>query len=118
VAAVRPAVSRVDNYAEIPYSEWVRFEWDEEKNESNQRKHGISFETAALVFEDPNRLLFIERIEEGEERWHAIGSVRGSYLFLTVVHTYAEEEAEAVVRIISARRATRHERKLYAETIP
>lgn len=96
----------------------MRFEWDEGKNESNQRKHGISFETAVLVFEDPNRLLFVERIEEAEERWHAIGSVRGSYLFLVVVHSYAEEEAEAVVRIISARRATRHERKLYAETIP
>jgi uncharacterized DUF497 family protein len=96
----------------------VRFEWDEDKNESNQRKHGISFETAALVFEDHNRLLFIERIEDGEERWHAIGSVRGSYLFLTVVHTYAEEDVEAIVRIISARRATRHERKLYAETVP
>ena len=96
----------------------MRFEWDDDKNESNQRKHGISFETAALVFEDPDRLLFIERIEEGEERWHAIGSVRGTYLFLTVVHTYAEEEAEAVVRIISARRATSHERKLYAQTIP
>jgi uncharacterized DUF497 family protein len=96
----------------------VRFEWDEDKNDSNQRKHGISFETAALVFEDPDRLLFIERIEEGEERWHAIGSVRGSYLFITVVHTYAEEEAEAVVRIISARRATPQERKLYDETVP
>ncbi|MCC6591127.1 MAG: BrnT family toxin [Bryobacterales bacterium] len=96
----------------------MRFEWDEEKNESNERKHGISFETAALVFEDANRLMFIERIEKGEERWHAIGSVKGSYLFLTVVHTYAEEHAEIVVRIISARRATRHERKLYAEAIP
>ena len=80
-------------------------------------KHGISFETAALVFEDPNRLLFVERIENREERWHAIGSVRGSFLFLTVVHTYIEEQAGPVVRIISARRAKRHERKLYAETI-
>lgn len=96
----------------------MRFEWDSRKNDGNQAKHGISFETAALVFEDSNRLLFIERIEEGEERWHAIGSVGGSYLFLTVVHTYAEEEAEVIIRIISARRATPHERKLYAETIP
>jgi uncharacterized protein len=95
----------------------VRFEWDENKNESNQAKHDISFETAALVFKDPNRLLFIERVEDGEERWHAIGIVEGTYLFLTVVHTYTEEDAEAVVRVISARRATRHERKLYAETI-
>jgi uncharacterized protein len=106
-----------DLYTAFPYSRSVRFEWDEDKSESNQAKHGISFETAALVFEDPNRLLFIERIEDGEERVHAIGSVRGSYLFLTVVHTYTEEDGEAAVRIISARRATRHERKLYAEAI-
>lgn len=95
----------------------MRFEWDETKNESNRRKHGISFETAALVFEDGNRLMFIERVENGEERWHAIGGVRGSPLFLTVVHTYWEEGAVPIVRIISARRATRHERKLYAEAI-
>lgn len=61
--------------------ELVRFEWDEDKNESNQRKHGISFETAALVFGDLNRLLFIERVEEDEERWHAIGSVKGVPVF-------------------------------------
>ena len=95
----------------------MRFEWDEDKNEANRRKHGISFEIAVLVFEDSNRLEFVERIEGGEERWHAIGSVRGSLLFLTVVHTYAEAEDEPLVRIISARRATRHERKLYAEAI-
>ena len=106
-----------DNYAELPYSETVRFEWDENKNEANRKKHGIQFESAALVFEDQNRLMFVERIEDGEERWHAIGSVRSSILFLTVVHTYAEEGTELIVRIISARRATRHERELYAEAI-
>ena len=95
----------------------MRFQWDESKNETNLRKHGISFETAALVFEDTNRLEFVERIEEGQERWHAIGSVRGSFLFLTVAHTYTEDGDEVVVRIISARRATRRERKLYAEAI-
>ncbi len=95
----------------------MRFEWDENKNEINKQKHGISFETAVLVFEDPNRLEFVEGSESGEERWHAIGSVRGSFLFLTVVHTYAEEKDEPVVRIISARRATRYERTLYAEAI-
>jgi len=44
----------------------VRFEWDEAKDEANRRKHGISFETAVLIFEDSNRLEFVERIEEGE----------------------------------------------------
>jgi uncharacterized DUF497 family protein len=100
----------------------VRFEWDEAKNEINRRKHGISFETATRVFDDPNIVQYIERIEEGEERWHAIGCVmfaqRGaSLLFLTVVHTWAEKGAEEVVRIISARQASNSERKLYDEAI-
>jgi uncharacterized DUF497 family protein len=95
----------------------VRFEWDENKDKANRLKHGISFETAALVFEDPNRVEFVERIEGGEKRWHAIGSIRGSFLYFTVVHTYTDHGAEPVVRIVSARRATPHERKLYAEAI-
>lgn len=59
-------------------------------------------------------LVFIERVQDGEERWHAIGQVSGSLLFLTVAHTYNEGE---VIRIISARPATRAERNLYAEAI-
>lgn len=50
-----------------------------------------------------------------EERWHAIGLVQGSFLFLTVAHTYTESENEVIVRIISARRATRGEKRLYVE---
>jgi uncharacterized DUF497 family protein len=69
----------------------VRFEWDDQKNEINIRKHGIPFTTAVLIFEDPNCLTFPERIEAGEARWHAIGAVQGSLLFLTVVHTYGEQ---------------------------
>jgi hypothetical protein len=94
-----------------------RFEWDDQKSEANQKKQGFSFETAVLVFEDRNCLLFVERSEQCEERWHAIGSVRGSLLFLTVVHTYREEGAGQIVRIISARLATYRERRLYAEAI-
>ena len=56
----------------------MRFEWDDEKNETNIRKHGIPFTTAVLIFEDPNCLTFPERIEAGETRWHAIGAVQGS----------------------------------------
>ena len=92
----------------------MRFEWDEAKNEANQQKHGVTFLIASLVFDDPHVLLFIDRVVDGEERWHAIGQVSGALLFLTVVHTYVEEE---VVRIISARPATRKERNEYAETI-
>ena len=66
--------------------------------------------------EEERTAIRMERVEDGEERWHAIGSVRGSFLFLTVVHTYAEG-TEPTVRIISARRATGHERKLYEEAV-
>jgi uncharacterized DUF497 family protein len=94
----------------------MRFEWDEAKNQTNQKKHKVSFDVASLVFDDPNVLLFVERVTEGEARWHAIGVVpqTGSLLFLTVVHTLPEKE---VIRIVSARLATRHERNLYVEAI-
>jgi uncharacterized protein len=93
----------------------IRFEWHEAKNRSNKRKHGIDFETAQLVFDDPHCISFVERISDGEERWRAIGSLE-DIIVIVVVHTYREEASEEVIRIISARRATRHERNLYAQT--
>ena len=95
----------------------MRFEWDEAKNEINQKKHGISFDTATRVFYDPNIVQYVERIEDGEERWHAVGQVAGSLLLLTVVHTWEEKGIEEVVRIISARHASNPERKIYDEAI-
>ena len=94
----------------------LRFDWDRTKNETNRSKHGIDFETARLVFDDPFCLTFVERVSGGEERWHAIGAIE-NIMVLVVVHTYREEHSHEVIRIISARRATRHERKLYAQAI-
>ena len=94
----------------------IRFEWDEAKNRSNKKKHGIDFETARLIFDDPHCISFVERVSDGEERWHAIGSIE-NIIVIVVVHTYREEAFDEVIRIISARRATRHERKLYAQAI-
>jgi hypothetical protein len=54
------ASASITCYTRFPYSDELRFEWDERKNLNNQWKHGISFETAVLIFEDPNRLLFID----------------------------------------------------------
>jgi uncharacterized DUF497 family protein len=85
----------------------MRFEWDRAKNEINRTKHGIDFETAQLVFDDPCCVTFVERVTDGEERWHAIG----------FVHTYREEVSDEVARIISARPATRRERILYAQAV-
>ena len=76
----------------------IGFEWDPAKNEINRFKHGIDFETAAPVFDDVFCVSFVE-------------------LVLVVVHAYREEGQGEVIRIISARRATAHERKLYAEAI-
>jgi uncharacterized DUF497 family protein len=94
----------------------VRIEWDRAKNEINQARHGIDFETAQLVFDDPCCVTFVERVTDGEERWQAIGSIE-NIIILVVVHTYREEVSDEVVRIISACPATRRERKLYAQAI-
>jgi len=48
----------------------VRFDWDEVKNRSNYRKHGVFFETATLVFDDPDFVMLQDREVDGEERWH------------------------------------------------
>ena len=94
-----------------------RFEWDENKNKANLEKHGISFETAKLVFDDAHCLLVLDRIEGGEERWHAIGMILKAAVVLTVVHTHRTESREEVIRIISARRATKQEEDDYAESL-
>lgn len=91
----------------------MRFEWDEAKSKSNLRKHRISFETAVLVFNDPNALTEQDREIDGEARWRTIGMVDGQ-LILFVAHT-VEEQKEEVVRIISARKATAGERREYEE---
>ncbi|MYH57413.1 MAG: BrnT family toxin [Boseongicola sp. SB0675_bin_26] len=95
-----------------------RFTWDEDKNLSNQRKHGLSFEVAARVFLDPLQLSRQDRIEDGEQRWKTMGQIDGLAIVL-VAHTFAEErsvdEPDEVIRIISARPATRRERNRYEE---
>ncbi len=89
--------------------------WDQEKNQSNQKKHKVSFELASLVFEDPFHLSILDRIENGEERWQTLGMV-GSMVVLLVAHTFVEREDEEIVRIVSARKATRKERQRYEES--
>jgi len=93
----------------------MEFEWDDPKAASNRRKHGVSFEEAQTVFDDPN--VSIEHIEHDEEhsrdeeRWVAIGlSNRGR--LLVVAHTYRD----GAVRLISARRAGRVEVERYGQT--
>jgi uncharacterized DUF497 family protein len=99
----------------------VRYEWDERKNRQNQRKHGgISFELASLVFEDPDCLIELDRVDEaGEQRWHALEtiSVRPEIgAVLLVVHAYREDNhGEEIIRNISARRADKYDFRRYQE---
>jgi hypothetical protein len=94
----------------------IRFEWDPAKARTNQRKHGVSFEDAMHIFDDPYALFEQDRTDEaGEPRWQALG-LAGGVLLLLVARTVREEGEDDVVRLISARRATRKERKPYEET--
>ena len=88
----------------------THFQWDDDKNRKNRAKHGVSFETARLVFEDPNLITRQDRDVGGEQRWQTIGYAAG---LLTVAHTIQQSGLSEIVRIISARRATPGERKLY-----
>jgi uncharacterized DUF497 family protein len=92
----------------------VRFEWDEAKAKSNERKHGVRFEDAMLVFSDPYALVEQDRLEGDESRWQTLGLVGGIVLLL-VAHTVRNEQGDEIIRIISARKAIRKERKRYDE---
>ena len=82
-------------------------EWDNNKNEQNIRKHGISFETAALVFADEERIEYYDKLHsQDEDRYVVLGCVQG---ILYVVYTMRKEGA----RLISARMATATERRIY-----
>src|SRR5947209_20580763 len=84
-------------------------EWDESKNRHNLRKHGIRFQTTALVFEDQNAGAFLD------DRSEDVGKLAVSAVVVLVVHTVRESGYEEVVRMISARLAAKAEWKMYEE---
>ena len=94
----------------------VRFTWDERKNRINKQKHGIGFETAIRAFDDPHQVTYPERTVDGELRWQTIGMVNGVHVLL-VAHTVSGNGGEEDIRIISARKATPLERRVYAQDI-
>lgn len=98
------------------YERHVWFEWDKAKEKLNRRKHGVDFETAQLVFDDPFCVSFVESVKDGEERWHAIGMIEG-VIMLVVVFAYRADGADETIRIISCRRATSGERRLYEQAL-
>ena len=90
----------------------MEFEWDEDKNQSNIRKHGIGFERAKTIFRGPIKVLSEEVTLDGELRELTIGILDG-IVFLAVVHT----DRAGKIRLISARKATRHEQKAFEATL-
>ena len=91
---------------------WI---WEERKNAINRRRHKLSFETASLVFDDSFAASRLDHYPY-EERWQTIGAI-GKVVIL-VVHTplvIDKSTGEETGRIISARKATAHERRIYAE---
>ena len=95
----------------------MRWIWDPEKNRINRRDHKVSFEIPELVFADPLAITLRDPYPD-EERWRTIGTPGMCRdVVLLVVHTWPEEDetGEEVGRIISARKATRRERRAYED---
>lgn len=90
----------------------MRFEWDEAKNAANIAKHGVDFADAIDIFNHPMLSLIDDRKNYNEERWIAIGWMK----FLVGVVVYTEQRAD-VIRVISARKATKREVQHYEQAI-
>ena len=103
-----------DRYALQPEEQPLYdFEWHPGKAASNLRKHGVDFNLAATVFRDPFALSVLDEDHlETEERWVTVGESQQHQL-LVVVHTARHIGDRIVARIISARPATRHERRQF-----
>jgi uncharacterized DUF497 family protein len=91
------------------------FDWDPVKNRENLRKHGVRFETASLVFEDP-WIMSRKDISHGEaeERYNALGEIAPGVI-LFVVFTWRQREENEIIRLISARAASALEKRNYEE---
>jgi uncharacterized DUF497 family protein len=86
------------------------FDWDDDKAESNKKKHGVSFAEAATAFSDPNAIEFFDaKNSEKEERWILVGLSARSHVLLVV---FVERE-EKLIRIVSARKAVKEEMNQY-----
>lgn len=89
----------------------LRFEWDPRKNAANKRKHGVSFEEARTVFYDERALLIGDPDEGGQEDRFVLLGLSAALRTLVVCHCYRENDS--LIRIISARKANREERRDY-----
>ena len=90
----------------------VKFEWDDEKNKENVRKHGLDFADAWQIFDAPMLTTLDTKEDYGEDRFLGMGFLKN--LVVVVVYTEPKEET---TRIISLRKALKHERKQFEEAL-
>jgi len=93
----------------------MQFEWDDEKNSLNIKKHDVSFEEAKEVFFDPMHISKLDhRFDYFEERWITLGTTNEDKI-LVVANMFFDEDGKEIIRIISARRANQKERIFYEQ---
>ena len=90
----------------------MKYEWDEVKNRLNIHKHGIDFMDVPSMFQHPMVMFLDQRKDYGEDRWIGIGILKT--ILAVVVFTEPNDET---IRIISARKATKHEEQIYRDEI-
>ena len=91
----------------------MKFEWDQNKEKSNILKHGVTFEEALYVFADLFVLsTFDDEHSDDEDRYVLLGKSLNETI-LVVIHTFRDKSGVELVRIISARKATKNEKKVY-----
>ncbi|MCB0341262.1 MAG: BrnT family toxin [Pseudobdellovibrionaceae bacterium] len=92
----------------------MQFEWDEAKNRSNYQKHGLWFEEAQTLWADAHSVEFFDPSSESEDRFIRVGHSSAARVLLVV---FCERQDGGIIRIISARKATKKERQQYEEGI-
>jgi uncharacterized DUF497 family protein len=92
--------------------EKLEFEWDPEKAAKNLKKHGVSFEEASTIFDDPQFISFLDEEHSTAEERHITIGISDKIRLLMAAHT---ERSRNLIRLISARKATKNEEKFYNE---
>jgi uncharacterized DUF497 family protein len=93
----------------------VRFEWNKKKEIANSRKHGIKFNEAQTVYEDENAIEFYDEDHSLKEGRYLMIGISSKLRILLTSHTVIQGKDEEIIRIISSRKATKNEQKVYFE---
>jgi uncharacterized DUF497 family protein len=93
----------------------IRFEWNRKKGFSNFRNHGVSFEEAKSIFYDENAIEFYDEEHSLKESRFLMIGLSLKLRILLVSYTVREEKDEDIIRIISSRKATKNEQRIYFE---